>query len=93
MLAPARRMADALAVGNPRTYSYSFEWQAPNIGAAHAVDLPFTFGTFDRCGWGEFVGANDDAWKLSDVIGDAWVAFAASGDPGWPAHPHTKVLK
>ena len=37
--------------------------------------------------------ANDDAWKLSDVIGDAWVAFAATGDPGWRAHPHTKVLK
>lgn len=93
MRIPARRMADDLVARNPRTYTYSFEWSAPNIGAAHAVDLPFTFDTFDKCGWGAFVGVNDEARRLAAEIGEAWVSFAATGDPGWPAHPETKVLK
>ena len=33
----------------------------PELGAFHAVDIPFTFDTFDVDGWGEFVGFDADA--------------------------------
>jgi len=102
MRIPATLLADELSRHNPATYTYSFEWQAPVLGAAHAVDLPFTFGTFDRCGWGAFVGADEEAWVLADAIGASWAAFAAHGDPSndctgrWsrhdPADRRTMVL-
>jgi para-nitrobenzyl esterase len=60
------------------------------VGAAHAVDLPFTFGTFDRDGWGEAVGADDRAERLGCTWRGCWTSFASSGDPSpadgrWPA--------
>ena len=72
-----------------RTFVYRFDWPAapPNerLGACHAIDIPFTFGTFDRCGWGPFVGAdNPGAPRLGRTLRDAWRTFATGGDP-WPA--------
>jgi para-nitrobenzyl esterase len=76
---------------------YRFDWEAPGIGAAHAVDVPFTFGTFDRDGWGEAVGADTRAEALSSDLRAAWLAFAHAGDPShsgigtWPVHdPETR---
>jgi para-nitrobenzyl esterase len=92
---PALRVADAQVAAGGRAFVYRFDWEAPEIGAAHAVDVPFTFGTFDRDGWAAAVGADvrpDDAERLGRVMRDAWRAFAATGDPshpgipGWPAH-------
>jgi para-nitrobenzyl esterase len=58
------------------------------VGAAHAVDLPFTFATFAADGWAEFVGATGEresqARAVSDAMQQSWVRFAADGDPGWP---------
>jgi len=73
-----------------RTFVYRFDWPAarPNerLGACHAIDIPFTFGTFDCCGWDAFVGAPPDggARVLGRTWRDAWRTFAAGGDP-WPA--------
>jgi para-nitrobenzyl esterase len=92
---PALRVADAQVAAGGRAHVYRFDWEAPGIGAAHAVDLPFTFGTFDRDGWGAAVGADarpGAAEALSRAIRNAWSAFAATGDPGhaglprWPAY-------
>jgi para-nitrobenzyl esterase len=89
---PALRVADAQVEAGGRAHVYRFDWEAPGIGAAHAVDVPFTFGTFDRDGWGDAVGADDRAEHLGRAIRDAWCAFAATGDPNhggipdWPAH-------
>ncbi len=52
MWVPNLRIADAHSSHHAATYVYRFDWEAPEIGAAHAVDIPFTFGTFDREGWG-----------------------------------------
>jgi len=70
---------------------YRFDWEAPGLGAAHGVDLPFTFATFDREGWGGVVGYDDRAEALGAAWRDAWLGFAAVGDPGnrtfpWPRH-------
>jgi carboxylesterase type B len=49
--------------------------------------LPFTFGTFDRDGWGEFLGADAGARRLSAIMRTAWAGFARDGAPrvdcGW----------
>jgi para-nitrobenzyl esterase len=82
MVVPTVRLLDAMK-DHGRAWNYAFDWSTPRYGACHAADLPFTFGTFDRCGWDEFVGADDDARRLSDVMVDTWARFARTGDPGW----------
>lgn len=90
MHVPLRRVLDAHAPHAP-TYAYLFTWEAPAVGAAHAVDIPFTFGNFVD-GWDRFVGYDADAERLSREMRDAWAAFARHGDPGWPAYPSTRVF-
>ena len=67
-----------------RTFAYRFDWPAAppaaRLGACHAIDIPFTFATFDRCGWGPFVGADADAAALSRGCARR-AAFAATGTP------------
>jgi para-nitrobenzyl esterase len=92
MRLPAMQVADAQSRWRPATYSYLFTWEAPGLGAFHAVDLPFTFGTFDVDGWGAFVGIDADGERLSAHMRAAWAAFAATGDPStsglgrWPRY-------
>jgi para-nitrobenzyl esterase len=93
MRIPNLRLADARAArAASRTYVYRFDWDVPGLGAAHGVDIPFTFGTFDREGWGEVVGADERAVALGDSLRRAWTTFAASGVPlpgpdvAWPAY-------
>jgi para-nitrobenzyl esterase len=84
MRIPNLRVADARAARGAPTFVYRFDWEAPRIGAAHAVDLPFTFGTFDREGWAAAVGYDDRADDLSRSIRRSWTTFAGTGapDPG-----------
>jgi carboxylesterase type B len=92
MRLPARRVASFPGV---RPHVAQFDWGATGgdwrRGAFHAVDLPFSFGTLDRCGWLEFLGAAgaDDrgAHRLAEAHMAAWAAFARSGDPGWGRFP------
>jgi para-nitrobenzyl esterase len=81
MRLPAMQVADAQSRWQANTFSYLFTWEAPRLGAFHAIDLPFTFGTFDVDGWGPFVGADADAERLSAQMREAWARFAATGDP------------
>ncbi len=96
MLLPARRVALSHAsVEGSSTHVASFDWGATGgdwrRGAFHAVDLPFSFGTLDRCGWLEFLGAagSDDrgAHGLAERHMAAWAAYARAGDPGWGQFP------
>jgi len=94
MRVPALRVADAHTTAGGSTWVYRFDWEAPDLGAAHGVDLPFTFATFDREGWGPVVGYDDRAEALGVAWRDAWLGFAAVGDPGnrrlpWPRHDAT----
>jgi para-nitrobenzyl esterase len=97
MRLPARRIADAHAAHDQgATYVAQFSWgarvagEAWERGAFHAIDLPFTFGTLDRAGWAEFLGAGPDAEQLARWHMAAWSSFASVGDPGVPfAHGPT----
>ena len=89
---PARKLIQS---GHRDTYAYRFDWDELStindmdlsklIGAAHALEILFVFGTFDS-----FIVKNflfgDDAYpagkKLSDQIQSYWAEFAYTGNPG-----------
>ncbi len=97
MRLPVVRVADSRR-GPAPTFLYEFAWQAKrpdrDVGAFHAIDLPFTFDTFDADGWGEFIGIDDDGRAVGLALRTAWATFAATGDPTcdvvgpWPAYDH-----
>lgn len=88
---PADRLAAAQSAQQPDTYCYLFDWTSPALGgvlgACHALDIPFTFGTHGIAP--EFAGAGAEADELAETVMDAWLAFAKSGNPSsrgrdWP---------
>jgi para-nitrobenzyl esterase len=85
---PSLRATEAQAGSAPATFSYLFTWPspAPGIGSCHGLELPFVFGTLDSKGADAFAGAGPIAEALATAIQDAWLSFARTGDPGWPAY-------
>ena len=53
------------------------------IGACHALELGFVFGSYNDPGMVDFSGSGPAADALSERMMDAWLAFAKNGDPGW----------
>lgn len=82
---PSAQLARAHAAYQPRTHLYLFTQASPleggRLGACHALDLPFVFGTLDAPGAREFAGSDAGARRVSEQLMDAWIAFARSGDP------------
>jgi para-nitrobenzyl esterase len=70
---------------------YEFAWRSPvagPMGACHALELPFVFDTIDL-GPSQMLGGllgPEPPQALAAAMHGAWVAFAATGDPGWPAY-------
>jgi len=58
----------------------------PLLGACHAVELGYVFGTHGEASLQSLYGGETDAHKLSDTMREAWLNFAECGDPGddWP---------
>jgi para-nitrobenzyl esterase len=85
---PSLRATEAQARRSPATFSYLFTWRSParGIGSCHALELPFVFGTLDSKGADAFAGSGPEAEALAAAMQDAWLAFARTGDPGWPAY-------
>jgi para-nitrobenzyl esterase len=92
-------VADTVALAAERAergrpaYLYELGW-APTgaegrLGACHAIDLPLVFGTIDDWTDSAMLGphAGASARELSDRMQDAWLAFAADGDPGCRSLP------
>jgi para-nitrobenzyl esterase len=89
---PARRLAQAHAgTGAGRTYTYDFGWRSPacggRLGACHGLELPFVFGTLDAGAGPDSLLGEHPPRELADRMVASWVAFAVSGDPGWPTLP------
>jgi para-nitrobenzyl esterase len=93
---PGLHLAETQAQHDPRVYNYLFTWSSPMfggmLGACHAVELGFVFGTHKAEGMADFSGAGPAADALSENTMDAWIAFARSGDPSskgvgrWPTY-------
>jgi para-nitrobenzyl esterase len=66
-------------------FSYRFDWESPfaqgALGACHALELPFVFGTLDNPIVAFFSGAGEAATELSEEMQSAWAAFARTGQP------------
>jgi carboxylesterase type B len=71
-------------------FLYRFDWRSPALGGAlgacHGIELPFVFGTLEDPRAAQLVGTDDAALRLATAMQDAWLVFARSGDPGWPAY-------
>ncbi|OYX26528.1 MAG: hypothetical protein B7Z06_05535 [Flavobacteriales bacterium 32-35-8] len=75
-------------------YMYFFQWNSPALDgkyqSPHGLELPFVFSNVDRMP--ELVGGGKDALVLNNMIGQAWINFAKSGDPNheglptWPVY-------
>ena len=94
---PSVRLADAHAEAADRgtgTFAYYFTWASPlfggTLGACHALEIPFVFGTVANPAVQVFTGGGDDALELSAAMRRAWGTFARGGvpDAGGPAWPH-----
>ena len=76
----------AAAGGLAPTYLYEFAWRSPvqGLGAAHAVEIPFVFDNVTAEDAQKAIGTEPPA-DLAAEMHAAWIRFAATGDPGWPA--------
>ena len=86
---PAIRLAEAHAINGGSPYVYEFAWRSPlfngRFGAVHALEIGFVFDNLGRDG-GMTLAGNEPPQALADVMHRAWVAFATSGEPGWPPY-------
>lgn len=59
----------------------------PLLGACHAVELGYVFGTHGETSLQSLYGGEAEPHKLSYAVREAWLNFAERGDPGsdWPA--------
>ena len=82
-------LAEAWAERGTPTYSYLFTWESPvadgRLGACHAVELGFVFGTLDVIA--RFCGDGPEAEALAERVQDAWLAMARAGSPATPSLP------
>jgi para-nitrobenzyl esterase len=88
---PTLHLAQAHAAAGGRTHLYELTWPAPAmggvLGACHGLDVPLVFGNLTSGGPAMLIGDRPaDAETLSIWIRGSWIAFAADGDPGWPAY-------
>ena len=50
----------------------------------HALEIPLVFDNVERAR--NFVGRGDEPQAVAEAMSEAWLAFAKTGDPGWPAY-------
>jgi para-nitrobenzyl esterase len=86
---PTLHLAQAHAAAGGRTFLYQVSYPASEagLGACHAIDVPLVFGVYSGIGrmlFGPEPSAS--AVALGDLMRAQWAAFAAHGDPGWPAY-------
>lgn len=89
---PSLHLAQAQTAAGGRAHVYELTWPAPGmggaLGACHGLDVPLVFGNLSSGQAAMLIGENPspEAEALSAHIRAAWTAFAAHGDPGWPAY-------
>ncbi|MET7767839.1 carboxylesterase family protein [Nocardia sp. NPDC005366] len=80
---PTRDIASAHAAAGTPAYLYEFAWRRADLGAIHALEVPFVFDTLAA---GPRLTGPNPPQRLADEMHAAWIAFATSGDPGWPRY-------
>jgi para-nitrobenzyl esterase len=71
-----------------QTYAYHFTYGSPGLrgelGACHALELPFVFGTYDLPSQERFAGKGPQVAALSRTMREAWTSFARGNAPWQP---------
>ncbi len=86
---PSMLLARAQLSAAGAAHVYELTWPAPGmggvLGACHGLDVPLVFGTLTAGQPAMLIGEpGPEAESLSAQLRRAWVAFATTGDPGWP---------
>lgn len=72
------------ALGKAPAYLYRLDWETPvqngKLMSPHGLEMPLVFNNVDRGGEG-LTGGSPEAKKLAAQMSEAWVAFAATGNP------------
>ncbi len=90
---PALGVAETrVAAGVASTHVYEFAWGSPPMGAGHSLEIPFVFGNLSQTVDDPLIGPNPPQ-DLADDMQSAWVSFAATGDPGWPAFDESRPVR
>ncbi len=86
---PALRLAEAGLDTRP-TFMYLFTWPSPimagKLKSCHALELPFVWDALERPGLSLLTGDGPERASLATAMHTAWIKFARTGDPGWPAY-------
>ena len=88
--ATALRQAERKSAQNQApVYMYRLDWETPVEGgrlkSPHALDIAFVFDNVARSV--SYTGTGPDQQRMADLMSDAWIAFAKTGNPNTPALP------
>jgi para-nitrobenzyl esterase len=90
---PAVRLAERQSELGNAVYMYRFDWATPvfggQLGACHALEIPFVFNNLNAAGSEMFTGpASDEMRDMARTMHTAWHTFARTGNPGdnWPRY-------
>jgi len=82
---PASRLAEAQHAAGGSAHSYLFNWRPTAmrraLGAFHALDIPFVFGSVRHPLARPLTGFTASARQLSSKMQEAWIGFTREGDP------------
>ena len=90
--APCTRLLEAQSGHRAEVYSYLFDWPSPidGMGACHAIDIPFVFGTLGATGFELLAPRTPETEAIGATMRGAWTAFAhgrpPGGESGWPVY-------
>ena len=75
--------------GGAPVYAYMFCWESPVLDgilrSTHCMEIPFVFNNVDV--HASMTGGGPEAVRLADVISQAWINFARTGNPNTPDLP------
>ena len=97
MWAGSIKLAERKAAQNAApVWMYMLTWETPvakgRLRSPHALEIPLVFDNVEKAR--SFVGRGEEPQVVADQMSDAWLAFARTGDPGWPAYePATRATK
>ena len=84
-------LLEAQSKHQSNTYNYLFTWPSPGfngeLGACHALEIPFVFNTLTNPTFKVFMGKSPDLDAISHKVMDAWIAFARTGNPNHEGIP------
>lgn len=86
----ALRQAERKSAQPAPVYMYRLDWKTPvedgRLGTPHALDIAFVFDNVARST--SYTGpATKQTQRMADLMADAWIAFARTGNPATRALP------